>query len=159
MAAQDIVGQVTFLAQPILDSMGLELVDLEFQRQGRNHILRLYIDKPEGVTLDDCADLSRELSLVLDVEDTIPGQYSLEVSSPGLNRPLKKLEDYIKFTGRLAEIKTVELMADEKGSRRKTFLGTIKSVEDQVIVMHLKEGAMARIPLEQIAKANLEFEF
>jgi len=90
MVNSDIYGQVTALVQPILDSMGLELVELEFKKVGRSFVLRLFIDKAGGVTMDDCADVSRELSLLLDVEDCIPGRYTLEVSSPGLDRPLKK---------------------------------------------------------------------
>ncbi len=159
MPGTDIIAAVEGLAFPILTSMGLELVDIEFRKSGRSHILCIYIERPAGVTLDDCAEVSRELSLTLDVEDVIPGRYSLEVSSPGLNRPLKKLADFKRFTGRLAEIKTRELFHDEKGNRRKTFLGTIEGVESDLILMHLKEGQLARIPMEMIAKANLEFDF
>jgi ribosome maturation factor RimP len=159
MAGADIAGQVTLLAQPILDAMGLELVDLEFRKAGRTHVLCLYIDKPDGVNLDDCAEVSRELSLALDVEDCIPGRYTLEVSSPGLNRPLKRREDFDRFTGRLAQIKTAELFQDEKGNRRKTFLGVIGVVDGDCLELRLKEGQLARIPFDRIAKAHLEFEF
>ena len=159
MAAVDIPQRVTELAQPILDSLGLELVDLEFKQAGRRHILCLYIDKPGGVNLDDCAEVSRELSLTLDVDDFITERYSLEVSSPGLERPLKKLEDFARYQGRLAQIKTVELFQDEQGNKRKTFLGTIQGVEGEFVVLHLKEGQLARIPLEKMAKAHLAFEF
>lgn len=159
MAGSDIIEDVNRLAMPILDSMGIELVDLESRRVGRSHVLCLYIDKPEGITLDDCAEVSRELSIVLDVEDCIHERYTLEVSSPGLNRPLKKIADFSRFAGRLAEVKTAELFQDEKGNRRKTFLGTIESVDGDIILLKLKEGQQARIPFEKIAKANLEFEF
>ena len=159
MAALDVADKVTTLATPILASLGLELVDLEFRSAGRSHVLCLYIDKPEGVTLDDCAEVSRELSLTLDVDDCIPGRYTLEVSSPGLNRPLKKLDDYTRFAGRLAQIKTAELLQDDKGNRRKTFLGTIQGVEGELVVLLLKEGQTAHLPFDKIAKANLEFEF
>lgn len=154
-----ITEQIADLLQPILDSMGLELVEVEFKKLGRGHLLQIFIDKPGGVTLDDCADVSRELSIQLDVEDCIPGRYTLEVSSPGLNRPLKKEQDFVRFQGQLAVIKTTELLQDEKGSRRKTFLGVIQGVEDGVVVTRLKEGALARIPLNMIDKAHLEFEF
>ncbi len=159
MAGVDIPQRVTELAQPILDSLGLELVDLEFKQAGRRHILCVYIDKPGGVNLDDCAEVSRELSLTLDVDDCIPDRYSLEVSSPCLERPLKKLEDFARFQGRLAQIKTSELFQDEQGNRRKTFLGTIQAVEGEFVVLHLKEGQLARIPLDKMAKAHLAFEF
>ncbi len=159
IAASDIIETVSRLVLPILDSLGFELVDIESRRAGRSQVICLYIDKPEGVNLDDCAEVSRELSIALDVEDSIPDRYTLEVSSPGLNRPLKKPADFIRYTGRLAVIKTAELFKDEMGNRRKTFLGTIKAFEDDAVLLHLKEGQLARIPMDMIAKANLEFEF
>ncbi len=155
----DIPQRVAELAQPILDSFGLELVDLELRTAGRSQVLCLYIDKPGGVSLDDCAEVSRELSLTLDVEDCIPGRYTLEVSSPGLERPLKKLDDFVRFSGRLAQIKTIELYQDEQGNRRKTFLGILQGVDGDRVLLHLKEGQQARIPLDKIAKAHLAFEF
>lgn len=159
MAEVDVVGRVTELLQPILDEMGLELVELEFRKVGRGYLLRVFIDKPGGVNLDDCADLSHELSVQLDVEDCIPGRYNLEVSSPGLNRPLKSERDFVRYQGQLAVIKTTELLADAKGSRRKTFLGTLQGLEDGNVVILLKEGPLASIPLDKISKAHLEFEF
>lgn len=159
MAAMDVTEKVTELAMPILGSLGLELVDLEFRMAGRSHVLCLYIDKPEGVTLDDCAEVSRELSLVMDVEDCISGRYTLEVSSPGLNRPLKRIEDFTRFAGRLVQVKTAELLQDDRGNRRKTFLGTIQGVEGDQVTLLLKEGQTAHLPFDKIAKAHLEFEF
>lgn len=159
MAGTDIPTHVSGLLQPILKEMGLELVDLVFRPQGRGHLLQVFIDKPGGVTLDDCADLSRELSVQLDVDDCIAGRYTLEVSSPGLDRPLVKEQDFVRYQGKLAVIKTTELFKDEKGSPRKTFLGILEGVQDNVVVIRLKEGPLARIPLEKIAKARLEFEF
>lgn len=159
MAVVDVAGQVTELLQPLLDEKGLELVELEFKKVGRGYLLRVFIDKPGGVNLDDCADLSRELSVQLDVDDCIPGHYNLEVSSPGLNRPLKSERDFVRYQGQLAVIRTVELQADEKGNHRKTFLGILQGVEEGCVLIRLKEGPLARIPLENIAKANLEFEF
>jgi ribosome maturation factor RimP len=155
----DICEQVGRIAQPILDSMQLELVDMEFVRAGRDSILRLFIDKEGGVTLDDCADLSRELSAVLDVEDIITVNYSLEVSSPGLDRPLKKLQDYERYAGRLVKIRTYDQVSDDAGNKRKTFLGTLEGLVDGCIRVRLKEGQTASIPLDRVAKANLEFEF
>ncbi len=159
MSGVDTIQRVEELLQPIMLEMGFELVDLEFKKAGRSHVLRIFIDKPGGVNLDDCADLSRELSVQLDVEDCIPGKYTLEVSSPGLDRPLKKEQDFIRYQGKLAVIKTGELMKDEKGSPRKTFLGVLAGVEDGLVHIQLKEGALAKIPLDRIAKAHLEFEF
>ncbi len=155
----DICERVSAIAQPILDALRLELVEIEFKRSGREAILRLFIDKEGGVTLDDCADVSRELSLVLDVEDFIPCAYNLEVSSPGLDRPLKTPADYERFTGRLIKVRTYEPFCDDDGNKRKTFLGTLEGLTDGVVRMRLTEGQTAAIPLERVAKANLEFEF
>jgi len=155
----DICEQVGRIAQPILGSMQLELVDMEFVRAGRDSILRLFIDKEGGVTLDDCADLSRELSAILDVEDIITVNYSLEVSSPGLDRPLKKPQDYERYAGRLVKIRTYDQVPDDAGNKRKTFLGTLEGLVDGCIRIRLNEGQTASIPLDRVAKANLEFEF
>lgn len=143
---------------PILESLGIELVDIEFGKVGRDAVLRLFIDKEGGIMLDDCADVSRELSMILDVEDVISCNYTLEVSSPGLDRPLKKPSDYERFTGRLIKVRTYEPLQDDKGNKRKTFLGKLEGLFDGVIRMTLTEGQSASIPLERVAKANLEFE-
>lgn len=143
---------------PLLDSLGLELVELEYRKEGQGMMLRLYIDKPGGVTLDDCADVSRELSEILDVEDVVHAHYNLEVSSPGLNRPLKKESDYLRYAGRLVKIKTFEMVEDSAGNKRKTFLGELLGLEGGSVSMKLTEGQSAAIPLDKIAKANLEFE-
>jgi ribosome maturation factor RimP len=157
--AADVVSQIENIVTPVLASMGLELVEVEYKREGKAMILRLFIDREGGITLDDCADVSREVSEILDVEDVIPGKYSLEVSSPGLDRPLKRASDYERFRGRLVKVRTYELLADDDGNRRKTFLGELLGLEGGVVRLHLKEGQTAGIPLEKIAKANLEFEF
>jgi ribosome maturation factor RimP len=159
MSGVNSIRRVENLLQLIVDSMGLELVDVELKKVGRSQILQIFIDKPGGVNLDDCAEVSRELSVQLDVEDCITDRYTLEVSSPGLDRPLKKEEDFLRYKGRLAVVKTAELLKDEKGSPRKTFLGVIEGVEAGEVVIHLKEGALARIPHDKIVKAHLEFEF
>ena len=137
----------------------MELVDIEYKREGREMVLRLFVDKLGGVTLDDCATVSRELSQLLDVEEAIEGHYNLEVSSPGLNRPLKKVADYQRYQGRLVKIKTFELLPDDAGNLRKTFLGELLGVADKTVRIKLNEGQTAAIPLEKVAKANLEFEF
>jgi ribosome maturation factor RimP len=156
---EDICEQVTGIALPILKSAGLELVDIEFVRAGRDAVLRLFIDKEGGITLDDCADVSRELSAILDVEDLIPARYTLEVSSPGLDRPLKGPADYERFAGRLVKVRTYELLPDDAGNKRKTFLGHLEGLVDGNVRLRLIEGQTASISLEKIAKANLDFEF
>jgi len=155
---EDTCTGVSRIAQPILDSMGLELVDIEFGRVGRDAVLRLFIDKEGGVMLDDCAELSRELSMVLDVEDVIACNYTMEVSSPGLDRPLKKQADYDRFVGRLIKVRTYQPFLDDNGNKRKTFLGKLEGLVSGVVKMTLTEGQTASIPIERVAKANLEFE-
>ena len=151
--------QVSALAGPILEAHKIELVDLEFVRMGKDAVLRIFIDKDGGVMLDDCAEISHELSAILDVEDIISCNYTLEVSSPGLDRPLKKRDDYIRYAGRLIKVRTYDHCLDDSGNKRKTFLGTLIGLEGDGVRMKLKEGQTASIPLERIAKANLEFEF
>lgn len=160
MAAQkeDTCTVVSRIAQPILESMGLELVDIEFGRVGRDAVLRLFIDKEGGVLLDDCAALSHELSMVLDVEDVIACNYTLEVSSPGLDRPLKKQADYERFAGRLIKVRTYQPFLDDSGNKRKTFIGKLDGLVNGIVKMTLTEGQTASIPIDQVAKANLEFE-
>lgn len=156
---QDVATRVTVLAERLVSSLGMELVEVEYKREGRDMMLRLFLDKDGGVTLDDCSAVSRELSEILDVEDVIQGHYTLEVSSPGLNRPLKKEADYERYRGRLVKVRTFELLADEDGNRRKTFLGDLECLAEGIVTLRLREGQLARIPLTKIAKANLEFEF
>jgi ribosome maturation factor RimP len=121
------MNQLTQLCEPVVTGQGYELVDLEWKHESGNWILRLFIDKLAGggVSLDDCASVSRELSAVLDVADAISPAYSLEVSSPGLNRPLKKESDFQRFVGKKAKIRTKHPV----GESRRNFAGTLVAVE------------------------------
>ncbi len=159
MARTDVVTRVTELAEPLTASLGVELVEVEYRQEGGRMVLRLFIDREDGVTLDDCTAVSRELAEVLDVEDFIHCRYNLEVSSPGLERPLKKPSDYERFAGRLVKVRTFELLPDDAGNMRKAFTGELLGLEGGVVRLKLKEGQTAGIPLEKVAKANLEFEF
>jgi ribosome maturation factor RimP len=158
MAKIGMVEQIRAVALPLLDSLGIELVELEYRKEGHGMVLRLYIDKPGGIMLDDCAAVSRELSELLDVEDILDANYNLEVSSPGLCRPLTKPADYERYAGRLVKIRTFELLADDAGNKRKTFLGELLGLADGIVSIKLNEGQSAAVPLDKIAKANLEFE-
>lgn len=158
MTQSTIAEKIERIAHPLVDALGMELVEIEFKREGRQMVLRLYIDKPGGITLDDCATVSKELSALLDVEDVMPGMYNLEVSSPGLNRPLKSLDDYKRYTGRLIKIKTFTPTADDAGNLRKTFLGELIGLDGDLVRLQLTEGQTASISFSAIAKANLEFE-
>ncbi len=159
MAQIDVVSHLTELMQPVINSLGLELIEIEYKREGRQMVLRIFIDKPEGITVEDCSALSREISQLLDVEDIVPGHYNLEVSSPGLNRPLKTSTDYMKYIGRLIKLRTFELLPDDSGNRRKTFMGELLGLDNDMVRIKLIEGQTATIPLAKVAKANLEFVF
>lgn len=163
MAGQEtVLERVRALAEPILATLGFELVELEYKREGRGWILRFFLDKEGGITLDDCADASREIGMLLEVEDVIPTAYDLEVSSPGIDRPLKKAADFERFKGSLVKIKTYErLDPDQRGHLRKTFVGTLLGLEDGRVRIEQndKKGGVVAFNLEEIALAQLEFEF
>lgn len=156
-----LTDKVAELVLPIVADLGFELVDLEYQRENRGWVLRFFLDKEGGINLDDCAAASREISSLLDVENVISSAYHLEVSSPGIERPLKKTQDFVRFAGQLAKIKTIEAIdPDASGRKRKTFVGTLSGVDgDDVLVTLKKNTAVVRIALLQIEKANLKFEF
>lgn len=116
--------------------------------------MRVFIDKEGGVTVDDCEKLSREIEAEMDAEDIIPESYILEVSSPGLNRPLRRVEDYRKYIGKLVNLTT----SDPNRSMR-FYIGRINKVEGDTITLILENGEEYKIPFSQIAKANLRVEF
>nr|C6E2Q3.1 RecName: Full=Ribosome maturation factor RimP [Geobacter sp. M21] len=160
MAKVDVVERVTEIIAEVGAPLGIELVDLEYKREGRDMVVRVFLEKREGgINLDDCAEVSRQLSDILDVEDFMPERYTLEVSSPGICRPLKKVVDYERFMGHLIKVKTFEMLPDEAGNKRKTFTGKLTGIADGVIGIDLTEGQHARVPLDKVAKAHLEFEF
>jgi len=162
METESLLERVQRLILPLLESAGMELVDLEFKREGRDWFLRLFIDKDGGVTLDDCAEVSREVGSLLEVEDPIPSAYRLEVSSPGLDRPLKKPADFERFRGSLVKLRTYEkLDPDGRGHERKTFIGILLGLEDGRVRIEQndKRGGIVAFELAAIAKANLEFDF
>jgi len=149
------------LVLPILEDLGCELVDIEYQREDRGWVLRFLLDKDGGINLDDCATASREISSLLDVENVISTAYNLEVSSPGVERPLKKALDFERFAGQLAKIKTIDAIdPGATGKSKKTFVGTLSGLDgDDVLLQLEKSTAVVRIALEQIDKANLKFAF
>ncbi|NLK08846.1 MAG: ribosome maturation factor RimP [Firmicutes bacterium] len=145
---------VAELAEEILvDYPELELVDVEYVKEGATWLLRVFIDKEAGVTLDDCEKVSRRLSSRLDDVDPVPGNYSLEVSSPGLERPLTKDVHFQRFAGHLVEVRTY---APFQG--RKNWQGHLEGLEEEMVVVKTDEGVI-RIPRDQVAKANLAIEF
>jgi len=137
------------LAEPLCSAEGMELVFIEFQAEPGGRILRLYIDQPGGVTLDDCAGISRQISDLLDVGLETDEPYSLEVSSPGANRPLGKLEDYNRFKGQEAKIQIIEPIDGQKN-----FKGTLMGAEDSLITILTNDKTVA-IRFDTITKARL----
>lgn len=149
-----VVKSVEELSNPLLNSCEMELVDIEYRREGEGKVLRVYIDKASGgVTVDDCAKISRELGLILDVNEVVPGRYTLEVSSPGLKRVLRKMEDFKRFKGSFVLVRTRELI-----NNRKVFKGTLSDCLLDYIVVEV-DGILHEIPFELIKKANLEINF
>jgi ribosome maturation factor RimP len=145
------------LLEPIVAGEGLELVELEFVREREGWVLRLFIDKPGGrVGLDECSQVTRAVNPALDVEDLVPHEYNLEVSSPGVNRPLKKLAHYERVKGQKVKVKTYGPIGDPP---RKSFTGTLTEVSGEHIAVDVEGAGAFRIPFKDIAKANLEFEF
>lgn len=140
---------VQSVVAPVVDSLGYELVGVEYLMQGRQGLLRVYIDSEDGINLDDCSRVSHQLSGVLDVEDVIRGQYQLEVSSPGLDRPLFTQEHFERFVGHKAKLK----LAVPVNGRRK-YQGILRGVEDGQVLLEVDEETLS-LPLSAIDKANL----
>ena len=141
---------LTELFEPVVEAMGYELVGVEFHAAGRYGTLRVYIDRDDGVSLDDCAAISHQISGILDVEEPIKQAYDLEISSPGIDRPLFKLADYERFSGELAKIK---LSVAQQG--RKNFKGRLQGVIEPSQVAIEVDGERFELPFADIARANL----
>ncbi len=141
------------LTLPILKRKGFELVDLQYRKEGKDWVLRLLIDHPpEGVTLANCQEVSEELDAELEHADIIEHPYLLEVASPGIDRPLVKTDDYIRFAGKRVKLKTFRPV-----SGRRNFRGILKGYENDEILIE-SEGQIYRLPYKQIARANLDPE-
>lgn len=147
-------AQLTELLRPVVESLGCALWGLEYIAQGRNATLRIYIDRPEvGVLMEDCERVSRQVSAVLDVEDPIQGNYTLEVSSPGMDRPLYTLEQFVQFAG---EEIAVRLRHPYEGRRK--FRGRLQGVEGQDVILAAGDEEYL-FPIESIDKANVIPDF
>ena len=154
MEDDSIVSQVWELATPLVADEGLEIFDIEFRREGRGGwVLRLYLDKEGGPTLDDLTRVSRQLSDLLDVHDVLQRSYTLEVSSPGINRLLKRPEHFSRYVGKKVRIRTRERIQG-----RRSYLGLLKHSNADGIVV-LQDGVEVRIPYALIEKANYECEW
>ena len=146
--------KVRALAEPLLADKGMELVDLAFVTEHGRHVLRIFIDKPGGVNVDDCGEFSKEFSTILDVDDPIPQRYMLEVSSPGLDRPLVKEADFKRFVGKKAKIKAKEAI-----DGRRNFKAVIDNVVEGKVFVTDFDGKKFEIALSNIERARLEIEF
>ena len=153
MKEQGLEDRLRSLVDPLLADLGLELVDVVLVTEHGRTILRFLIDKPNGVTIDDCTDASREISTLLDVEDPIPQRYNLEVSSPGLDRPLVREKDFTRYIGKKAKIKTREPIEG-----RRNFKATIDSVSGGRVYVTDFDGRRFTIDIAGIERARLEIE-
>ena len=146
MKREDYEKRTEELLTPISQDGGYEIVDVEYVREGGNRFLRAYVDKPGGITVDDCEAVSRVLSDRLDEEDFIEESYILEVSSPGLGRPLKKEKDYIRNMGELIEIRTYRPI-----DKQKEFLGVLKAYDDDTVTIEEEDGSQRVFERSMIA--------
>ncbi len=144
------------LIQPLIESENMELVQVECLRMKSRWLVRVYIDKEGGVTLDDCSEISHQIGDLLDIHDVPPGPYTLEVSSPGLDRPLVKDGDFVKYRGRLVRVRLREKAEGSRNLRGR--LVDLQEEEGRKILVLDVEGKTFRIPKENLVRANLEYE-
>ena len=149
------------IAERVAASRGLTIWQIQSRRELSGHVVRVFIDRPgpaatpeESVSIEDCEQVNRELSTILDVEDPLPFTYTLEVSSPGLDRPLRGTEDYRRFEGRLAKIVVREAVDNQKA-----FEGRLRGVADEHVILEAPNGRLHRLPLRLISRGRLAVEF
>jgi ribosome maturation factor RimP len=157
----DIVEQVRAVAERVAATYGLEVFDVQFRREAGGMVLRVQIDRPgpaataeDSVSVEDCARVSRDLGAIFDVEEVIPTAYTLEVSSPGLDRPLRRPDDYRRFAGRRAK-----LVMREAVDGQRFFKGRLGGVDENDVLIDADDGRRHRVPVGVITRANLEVEF
>jgi len=150
-----VVAKIEEIAHRVTESEGMELVEVEMKGGGANRFIRISIDKPEGVSHGDCELVSQQVGTILDVEEVVPGgHYTLEVSSPGVERKLLKPKDYERFQGKKAKIS----LRDPLDGRR-NWDGTLAGFEDDTILLEVAPGQTLRLPFTAVQKANLKFEW
>ena len=157
------LDEIRAIAERVAASRGLEIWDIQSRRETQGHVVRVFIDRPgpaaspdDSVSIEDCEQVNREISTILDVEDPLPFAYTLEVSSPGLDRPLRGVGDYHRFAGRLAK-----LVLREAVDNQKAFEGHLRGVEDDgaTVLLQAPNGRMHRLPMRLITRGRLEVEF
>jgi ribosome maturation factor RimP len=161
VASGDIADKVREVAARVAGTYHLDIFDVQFRREAGGMVLRVRIDRPgpaataeESVSVEDCARVSRDLSAVLDVEDIVPAAYTLEVSSPGLDRPLRGADDYRRFAGRRAKV-----VMREPVDGQTFFKGRLAGLDGDAVVIDGDDGRRHRVPMPTITRANLEVEF
>ena len=161
MPSGDVIERVRDAAVRVAGSYGLEIFDVQFRREASGMVLRVRIDRPgpaasadESVSVDDCASVSRDLSAILDVEDIVPTAYTLEVSSPGLDRPLRTVDDYRRFAGRRAKVVMREPIEGQGFVK-----GRLAGMDGDDVLVDADDGRRRRVPVGLISRANLEVEF
>lgn len=143
------ISELNRLIEPAVEAVGFEFVGLEYVTEGRHSVLRVYIDHDDGITVDNCADVSRQVSAVLDVEDPISGQYNLEVSSPGIDRPLFKLEHFERYQG-----EEIKLRSHAPVDGRRNFRGVLQAVEGDQISLNV-DGQEFTVAFDNVEKARI----
>lgn len=141
------------LFEPVVTGMGYELIEIEHFPSLKHGVLRLYIDKEGGVTIDDCSDVSQQISALIDVEDPVKGQFNLEISSPGMDRPLRRLKDFQRFTGSKVKLKTGVPLDGQRN-----FTGRLLSADDNYVVIETDTEEIS-IPMDALDKARIVPEF
>lgn len=149
--SEQLLAQVWALVEPVLQAEGMELVEVEYRRESVGWVLRIFIDQEDGVTVNDCARISHVVGDLLDTADVIPNAYHLEVSSPGLNRPLRKAEHFQEQVGRIVEVRTTEPLEG-----RRNFKGILKSADAGVIQVDC-DGKVFDIPMTLLDRARLKY--
>jgi ribosome maturation factor RimP len=154
------------IAERVAASRGLEIWEIQSRREANGHVVRVFIDRPgpsatpeDSVSIEDCEHVNREMSTILDVDDPLPFAYTLEVSSPGLDRPMRHADDYRRFAGRLAKV-----VVSEAVDNQKAFEGRLRGVEDDpttgsTVLLEAPNGRMHRLPLRLITRGRLDVEF
>ena len=154
MAKSNTEKKILPLLEPIVEEKGLELVDVEFVKEGANWYLRIYIDKDGGVSIDDCEGVSRALEAKLDATDPIEQAYILEVSSPGIDRPLKKDADFVKFQGEIIDVKLYKAL-----DGKKQYQGKLLGLQDGVISLEEEDGTVRTFTQKETADVRLAVIF
>lgn len=148
-----LLGRLNELIEPVVLGLGLELADLQFRREAHGWVLRIILDGEQGISVEDCAEVSRDVGHLLEVEDPIEQAYTLEVSSPGLDRPLKQEKDFCRAKGKTAKIVVRDAVAG-----RHSFIGEILAAGDGMVTVASEDGPV-EIPLAAVKKARLVVEF